>query len=633
MAFKFVSLTGNNGNSGTEASPYQTVVFGISQIGAGDTLFVRAGTYDEGISSVPSGISWSNFVRMAAYPGETVWLKPLVDFTGNPGECVRINANSSYVEFDAINMDGRNMVYGTCDIITTATLDPHHFRFKNAEHIGRTTANPGSTYAHWCLGVGGHETTVVGGNEIINMTLHGGGRPGTALEDNGYAIYAAGPNNLIELCRCYDNKGYGIHIYNGAGAAPSNNIVRNNKIYDMTRASLSGQIAGILVDGSTNQIYNNLIYNISALGEGEGIQVFGSGTGNKLYNNTIYNCPLRGIRVGTSAVNCEIKNNIIRNSGTPNIQDGGIGTVLLTNVTAADPLFVNAAAGDFHVTVGSPAIDAGTTLAIVTTDFDLISRPKGSAYDIGAYERDVPPLVTRGRVAFAEAECPSISADKKISELVAASSALAADELPVNEAGFSKKITVAQLQTAIGGGPTLITGATGAVASQAAPSVTLHALAANNADVTTTAVVNQLNATGAGLGWWLAEYFIHWQSSTTTTGINFTVGHSGVVSPLMAHRFDAIGSTTALATVGIAHQTIDEGVVGNLPSTWASNTDAGSLGPNAGVTTANSTEFSIIRALFKVTTSGDIRLNMGSEVGGSAVRVMAGTCARYTRLS
>lgn len=37
-------------------------------------------------------------------------------------------------------------------------------------------------------------------------------------------------------------------------------------------------------------------------------------------------------------------------------------------------------------------------------------------------------------------------ADTKISALTAATSALGADELPVNEAGTSKKVTVTQLQ-------------------------------------------------------------------------------------------------------------------------------------------------------------------------------------------
>jgi hypothetical protein len=38
------------------------------------------------------------------------------------------------------------------------------------------------------------------------------------------------------------------------------------------------------------------------------------------------------------------------------------------------------------VQAGSPAIDTGVTLAVVTTDIEGTSRPQGSSYDIGAYE-------------------------------------------------------------------------------------------------------------------------------------------------------------------------------------------------------------------------------------------------------
>src|SRR5207302_750960 len=55
--------------------------------------------------------------------------------------------------------------------------------------------------------------------------------------------------------------------------------------------------------------------------------------------------------------------------------------------------FVNAAANDFHLQAGSPAIDAGITLAQVPVDADGVSRPQGKAYDIGAYEFPVNSAV------------------------------------------------------------------------------------------------------------------------------------------------------------------------------------------------------------------------------------------------
>jgi len=257
-------------------------------------------------------------------------------------------------------------------------------------------------------------------------------------------------------------------------------------------------------------------------------------------------------------------------------------------------------------------------------------------------------------------------ADTKISLLTAATAAALANELAINEAGVSKKLTLQQAldgvdllanaaaladankllvtQSAVAKdvalsvvraymGEAVITGQTGAVDQSFIGARTLHVLTANPGDVTGTTLVTQMTAQTMGVGWWLAEYFVHWQSDVTTTGIQFTVDHTGTATPFVAYRMDPIGSTTALATVGIAHQTTDEGVTGNLPSMWAANADAGQLGPNAGVTTVDSAEFSRVTALMLVTVTGDLTFQIAAEIAATAVRLQAGTNARYTRLS
>lgn len=56
------------------------------------------------------------------------------------------------------------------------------------------------------------------------------------------------------------------------------------------------------------------------------------------------------------------------------------------NMLNMDPRFVNAAAGDFHLMAGSPAIDAADPAATEAADFDGVARPQGAGRDLGAFE-------------------------------------------------------------------------------------------------------------------------------------------------------------------------------------------------------------------------------------------------------
>ena len=60
-------------------SPGESLTGAMSQLRAGDTLYLHAGTYSEGISllstNIASGSSWSNPVTISAAPGEKVTLR------------------------------------------------------------------------------------------------------------------------------------------------------------------------------------------------------------------------------------------------------------------------------------------------------------------------------------------------------------------------------------------------------------------------------------------------------------------------------------------------------------------------------------------------------------------------------
>src|SRR6185436_18743069 len=77
---KYVAMTGNDSNPGTLARPYRTVEKGVSSLGRGVALFIRAGDY---YNKAPGGITDSlliihnvaggsadSWLTVCAYPGE-----------------------------------------------------------------------------------------------------------------------------------------------------------------------------------------------------------------------------------------------------------------------------------------------------------------------------------------------------------------------------------------------------------------------------------------------------------------------------------------------------------------------------------------------------------------------------------
>jgi len=90
--------------------------------------------------------------------------------------------------------------------------------------------------------------------------------------------------------------------------------------------------------------------------------------------------------VETDSSNAIIQNNLLYANGSQQIYNYGVNSVIDHNLVDTDPYFVNAAAGDFHLQPGSPAIDAGIRVEVVTVDLDGTHRPQGLSYDIGAFE-------------------------------------------------------------------------------------------------------------------------------------------------------------------------------------------------------------------------------------------------------
>lgn len=353
-----VAQTGSNANSGSVDFPFRDINFGLARVGAGDTLLIGSGNFREVINNVPlAGISWSNKIRIAAYPGASPWLVPPVgSFYG-----IYLAASQKYLEFDGINIDGVNTAYGAIKIEENNTGgNAHHIRVQNAEIMGNPGVGSGIMQIITCDA--GTVPSSTGGNELISLKVHRIGG-----DDFTHGIYVKSSNNIIDNCDVYNFPGGGIHLFNNDHQYYGN-IVRNNLVHD-GRSTAGGQRHWgiILANGSnTAQVYNNIVYGIpNEGGNSAGILLLFAGSDNLILNNTVTGNAGAGINVGNgdaSPTNTVVKNNISYNNLGGNYLDSGTGTIAAANLFSSNPLFVNAAAFDFRLQATSPCIDAGVTV-------------------------------------------------------------------------------------------------------------------------------------------------------------------------------------------------------------------------------------------------------------------------------
>jgi len=206
-------------------------------------------------------------------------------------------------------------------------------------------------------------------------------------------------------------------------------------------------------------------------------------------------------------------------------------------------------------------------------------------------------------------------ADTKTSALSAASAAAGANEIPINEAGTSKKVTVTQIRDYLKtlGLPEIVR-----LSSD-------HAISS----VTATEVTG-LQFTGLVAGTYIFEYFVLAQSATSTVspmlGINFT----GTATARFRMRYPGTGTTAISGVaddVGATSGQIEESVAQTTFSTTTPN-----LGATGGVATTGTNILYIIEGVLIVTATGDLEVWHGSETATSTT-VKTDSCGRLTRVA
>jgi hypothetical protein len=200
--------------------------------------------------------------------------------------------------------------------------------------------------------------------------------------------------------------GGGLLLENAFSVRLTNVIARNNT---------ARQAGGLQVGGANSILTNVLAYaNTATSGNSAGIRASGP---IKLINCTIVDNIGEGLRYSSfsNASGSVVSSTIVRGNtlgqilgGTPTVRQSNIqGGFAGTGNIDANPLFVNAAGGDYSLSAGSPCIDAGNSTDVpVTVIADLAQNPR-RANDPGTPDTGVgpAPVVDIGAFEFPGQAC------------------------------------------------------------------------------------------------------------------------------------------------------------------------------------------------------------------------------------
>ena len=414
-----VSPSGNDAGPGTEARPWRTIQKAAEAAGAGDTIYVRAGTYRERVVFRVSGAE-GRFITLMPRPGEEAILEGrgirlpadwggLLEISGRSHIRIgglKIRNAGPHANNPGVLVDGSRWII--IENIHTYNTASSGIGVWNSEHV----ALAGNEVELACND-GQQECITVAGTahfEVRNNRVHRGG-PGTR---GGEGIDAKDGSREGKIFgnQLYDLSRVGLYV--DAWDKHTHDIeVFGNLVHDVRADGLAlASESGGLLEGI--RLYNNIAFRNK--GSGLSISRNGESSGHPMdrilvVNNTMYGNGLGPWGGGIAVDNPDVRNLIIRNNilslnrvfqievepdvpkrsalieynlihGFRDYLDETRGAAFIKK----DPLFMDAAGGDFRLSGSSPAVDSGSSLGAPSRDFAGNPRPQGSGYDLGAFE-------------------------------------------------------------------------------------------------------------------------------------------------------------------------------------------------------------------------------------------------------
>nr|MBC8248539.1 right-handed parallel beta-helix repeat-containing protein [Anaerolineales bacterium] len=435
----YVSPDGDDANPGSFDQPWRTIQHAVDSVGPGDTIWVRGGTYNEGVVVATSGLPGLP-ITLIGYPGEVA----ILDGSGlEQRDGIDIGGADYWTFQDLVIQDyilegerGFGLVsrYHSQGIILqnlefSLVGTPIKFNQGGEDVVIEDVYGHDYDYAGFDCGPDGP----CRGFTLRGVTIRGPGE-GNDTSADGFAV-EQGIAILIEDCIAEGHAGDGFDLKSDRTTlrrvisrdnrgenirlGGSDSKLINSLSYD------SGLTNLVLAEGGSYTVINNTIANRTSDGYLATLGGYGTSTPTTiiLYNNIFYNDhpEMSGTTVyypegviltadhnlyynpyGEDDVICA--DFVGRCFSSDEINDGTWYTETGNGQHSlyGDPLFVpstalrrgsgqgsghrNAANRDYHLTAYSPAIDTGTAEGAPTVDLDGVSRPQGEGYDIGAYE-------------------------------------------------------------------------------------------------------------------------------------------------------------------------------------------------------------------------------------------------------
>ncbi len=416
----YVATTGSDSNAGTMAAPFATLQKGHDVAAAGDTVWIRGGTYApttgksnmSGYTISKSGTSDTNRIKFWAYPGEL----PVFDFANlqiGTGTSAGIYVTGSWLHFKGFEvknmpMPGGASNNGIWNVGSSASPAANNiFENLNIHHI----TGPGLSIAHNGNGVGG-------GHLILNCDSHDNYDPNSSQGDGqnadgfGHHYQKSGPSSIYRGCRAWWNSDDGYDLISQEVPVIIENCWAMGSGYadSGTRHPPSANGNGFKVGSSQTGVRHIVRNSLAWKNYASGFYANHSTGGNDWYNNTSY---MNGTQYNMLASSFDSSGNVTgtitlsgskahvmrNNIGFPNRNSNmdGVDTMFNSwdlNITPANGDFVSVSDANvimgprkadgslpdvsfMHLAAGSQMINKGTDVRLPFV---------GSAPDLGAFE-------------------------------------------------------------------------------------------------------------------------------------------------------------------------------------------------------------------------------------------------------